>query len=127
MEDDMHYLCLCHYDAAAFAKLGPADFEEMGRICAPHDQALKESGRLRMVGSLAMPEQSRTLRGDETGLRASDGPYAATDEPFGAFFIVEADSIDEAEAIARLHPGTHLGHILRGGIEIRPVDQLETA
>jgi len=121
----MLYLCLCHYDAAGFAALGPAEFEEMGRICAPHDQALKESGRLRMVGSLGLPEQSRTLRAGENGVAAVDGPYAETAEPFGAFFIVEAGSIDEAEAIARLHPGTHLGHLLRGGIEIRPIEHID--
>ena len=121
----MHYLCLCHYDAAQFARLGPADFEAIGAICAPHDRALKESGKLRAVGSLAMPEQSRTLRADAAGVSVGDGPYAETGEPFGAFFLIEADSLDEATEIARLHPGTHLGAHMRGGIEIRPVEHLE--
>jgi len=121
----MHYLCLCHCDAQAFAALGPADFEEIGRICAPHDRALKESGRLVAVGSLGMPEQSRTLRAGPDGDTVADGPYAETSEPFGAFFIIEADSLDEAEQVARLHPGTHLGAFCRGGIEIRPIDMLE--
>ena len=48
-----------------------------------------------------------------------------TREPFGAFFIVEANSIDEAVEVARLHPGSHLGHMMKGGIEVRPIDQLE--
>ena len=121
----MQYLCLCHYDAAAFASLGPAEFEEIGRICAPQDRALKESGHLIAVGALAMPEQSRTLRADAAGVSAGDGPYAESREPFGAFFLIEADSLDEAEAVARLHPGTHLGAFCRGGIEIRPIEQLE--
>src|SRR5690348_8787429 len=64
MEDAMKFLCLCHYDADQFAALGPADFEEIGRICAPHDAAFKASGHVDMVGSLGMPEQSRTLRAD---------------------------------------------------------------
>lgn len=121
----MHYLCLCHYDAAQFAKLGPADFEAIGAICAPHDRALKESGHLIEVGAFAMPDQYRTLRADSDGVTISEGPYAETGEPFGAFFLIEADSLDQATEIARLHPGTHLGALMRGGIEIRPIEMLE--
>jgi hypothetical protein len=121
----MKFLCLCHYDLMAFGRLGSADFEEMGRICAPHDEQLKASGRVSLIGSLGMPDQFRTLQVGHGGVTTKDGPYANTNEPFGAFFIVEADSIDEATEIARLHPGTHLGHLMKGGIEIRPIDQLE--
>jgi hypothetical protein len=121
----MHYLCLCHYNAAQFAALGPKQFEEIGAICAPHDRALKESGHLIEVGAFAMPDRYRTLRADRDGVTVADGPYAETGEPFGAFFLIHADSIDQAEEIARLHPGTHLGAHMRGGIEIRPIEQLE--
>ena len=122
----MKFLCLCHYDLEAFGKLGPADFGEIGRICAPHDAALKASGKVSLIGSLGMPDRFKTLRADSGGVSLDDGPYEATNEPFGAFFIVEADSIDEAVEIARLHPGTHLGHVMKGGIEVRPIDHLET-
>lgn len=122
----MQFLCLCHYDLEAFGKLGPADFEEIGRICAPHDEELKASGKVSLIGSLGLPNQFKTLRADADGVSLSDGPYAATNEPFGAFFIVEADTIDEAVEIARLHPGTHLGHLMKGGIEVRPIEQVET-
>jgi hypothetical protein len=121
----MQFLCLCHYDLAGFGKFGPADFEEMARVCAPHDAALKASGKVSLIGSLDMPDQFKTLRADEKGVTVSDGPYEATNEPFGAFFIVEADTIDEAVEIARLHPGTHLGHMMKGGIEVRPITQVE--
>jgi hypothetical protein len=46
-------------------------------------------------------------------------------EPFGAFFMVEADSVDEAVEVARLHPGTHVGDFLPGAIEVRPVEMFE--
>lgn len=121
----MKFLCLCHYDADQFAALGAADFEEIGRICAPHDAAFKASGHVDMVGSLAMPEQARTLRADGGPVTASEGPYAETREPFGAFFILEAEDIEQAVEIARLHPGTHLGAKFRGGIEIRPIEMVE--
>ena len=121
----MKFLCLCHYDLAAFATFGPAEFEEMGRICAPHDAALKATGKVPMIGSLGMPDQYRTIRADGGGVTVTEGAYAGSTEPFGAFFIVEAESIDEAVEIAKLHPGTHLGHMMKGGIEVRPIDHLE--
>lgn len=122
----MKFLCLCHYESARFAELTPADFEEIGAICAPHDAALKASGKVEMIGALGMPEQSRTLAVENGAVVAKAGPYAATPEPFGAFFIVEADDIDDAVEIAKLHPGTHLGDKFgRGGIEVRPIDFVE--
>ena len=121
----MKFLCLCHYDLEAFRTFGPDDFAELGRICAPHDAALKASGKVDLIGSLGMPNQFKTVRADPDGVSVTDGPYAETAEPFGAFFIVEADSIDEAVEIARLHPGTHLGHMMKGGIEVRPIDHVE--
>jgi len=120
------FLCLCHYESARFAELTPADFEEIGAICAPHDAALKASGKVEMVGALGMPEQSRTLRAEGGTVTDTAGPYQPTPEPFGAFFIVEAADIDEAVAIAKLHPGTHLGGKFgKGGIEVRPIDFVE--
>ena len=122
----MKFLCLCHYEAARFAELKPADFEEIGAICAPHDAALKASGKVGLIGALGMPEASRTLRVENGAVVDAAGPYAATPEPFGAFFIVEADDIDQAVEIAKLHPGTHLGDRMgRGGIEVRPIDFVE--
>jgi hypothetical protein len=122
----MKFLCLCHYESARFAELKPADFQEIGAICAPHDAALKASGKVELIGALGMPEQSRTLFVEDGAVVAKAGPYAATPEPFGAFFIVEADDIDGAVEIAKLHPGTHLGDKFgRGGIEVRPIDFIE--
>ena len=119
----MKFLCLCHYESARFAELKPADFEEIGAICAPHDAALKASGKVEMVGALGMPEQSRTLRVEGGAVTDTAGPFKQMPEPFGAFFIVEAADIDEAVAVAKLHPGTHLGEKFgEGGIEVRPID-----
>ena len=122
----MKFLCLCHYESARFAELTPADLEEIGAICAPRDAALKGSGKVELIGSLEAPEASRTLRVENGAVVDAAGPYAATPEPFGAFFIVEADDIDQAVEIAKLHPGTHLGDKFgRGGIEVRPIDLIE--
>ena len=122
----MKFLCLCHYETAAFARLGADDFAEIGAICAPHDAALKASGHVDMIGSLGMPDGYRSLRIQAGEVVVEPGPYASTPEPFGAFFIIEAEDIEQAVAIAKLHPGTHLGDRFgRGGIEVRPIEAIE--
>ena len=121
----MKYLCVCYYDVEAFEKLQPADFEKLGAMCAPHDARFKASGKVSLIGSLSMPKDFRSLRVRNNVVTEEAGPYEQTKEPFGAFFIVEAENMDEAVRVARLHPGTHIGEIFDGGIEIRPIEGLE--
>jgi hypothetical protein len=125
-DDQMKFLALCHYSAADFARLGPEDFGQIAAICAPHDKALRDSGHLFAVGSLGFPEQSKTLRVEKEGIVATDGPYAKTPEPFGAFFILDAESFEQAIEIAKLHPGVHLGDKFGpGGIEVRQIESFD--
>ena len=124
----MKYLCLCYYDLAKFNALTADDLAEMGRICPPRDQQLRETGRKVADASLAMPDQAKVIRPGADGRPViSEGPYVSTPEPLGAFFIVEAETLDEATEIAAIHPGAHLGHIIAGGIEVRPLDMFSLA
>jgi hypothetical protein len=123
----MKYLCLCYYDLAKFKALTELQMAELGRICGPRDQRLKETGRKVLDASLAMPHEAKVIRPGEREPVVSDGPYVATPEPLGAFFIVEADTLDEATKVAAIHPSAHLGHILAGGIEVRPIDHFSQA
>lgn len=123
----MKYLCLCYYDLAKFTALTPDQLAELGQFCAPRDQELRETGRKLLDASLDMPNDSKVIRPSDHGPVVSDGPYVSTPEPLGAFFIVEAEGLDEASKIAAIHPGAHLGHILGGGIEVRPIDYFSQA
>jgi hypothetical protein len=121
----MRYLCLCYYDQKKFDGLSNSDLEAVGSACRPHDEALRNTGRLILVGSLAPPAATRTLRPRSGRRSVSDGAFAPTDEPLGAVFIIEADDMDEAVEIASKHPGAHLGAYFGGGIEVRPIDMLD--
>jgi hypothetical protein len=120
----MRYLCLYYYDQKKFDALSKSDLEAVGPACRPHDEALRNSGRLIVVGSLALPPSSRTVRPADGHPSITDGPYAETDEPLGAFFMIEAEDMDEAVEVASKHPGAHLGRYFGGGIEVRPIDML---
>jgi hypothetical protein len=122
----MKFLCLCHYDPAHFATLSPEQLAAIPDLCAPHDAALRASGHLVAVGSLAEADDFAVIRpADDGTTRVTRGPIAPTPEPFGAFFVVEADTLDEAVAIASLHPSAHLGRFFGGGIEVRPCASYE--
>jgi hypothetical protein len=121
----MKYLCLCYYDQGKFEALSESELEAVGPACRPHDEALRNSGHLMLVGSLAEPSSSRSLRPGNGRPSVSEGPYAATGEPLGAFFIIEARDMDEAVEVASKHPGAHLGAYFGGGIEVRPIDMFD--
>lgn len=123
----MRFLCLCYYDQAKFAACTKEDFAAVQRICEPRDAALHASGHLVAVASLADPSAYAVIRPGENGPTTSRGPYAATGEPFGAFFVLEAESLEKAIEIASLHPGAHLGRYFGGGIEVRACGHYEQA
>jgi hypothetical protein len=49
----------------------------------------------------------------------TDGPFAETREQLGGFFLIEAENLDEAIAVAGRVPGAR-----KGTVEIRPVVEL---
>ncbi|MGH6896943.1 MAG: YciI family protein [Geminicoccaceae bacterium] len=120
----MKYLCLCYYDQKKFEALTESGLEALGRACRSHDEALRKSGHLLLVGSLALPPSSRTVRPGRDRPSVTDGPFVETSEPAGAFFIIEARDMDEAIEVASKHPAAHVED-LGWGIEVRPIDMFD--
>jgi hypothetical protein len=120
------FLCLCYYNEAEFKAFTPQQFAAIPEACTPHDRALRASGRCLMNASLSEPNQARVIRPSKRGPVVSNGAYAATPEPVGAAFIVEAADMDEAVRIASLHPGAQLSEFFgSGAIEVRAFDHFE--
>ena len=119
----MKYLCLCYYNQNKFDALSRTDLEQLAKECQPHDESLHRSGQLLMAGSLAFPRASKVIRPGTSKPVVTEGPYAVTSEPVGAFFLIEAKDMDDAMQIAARHPGAHMGRYLGGGIEVRPIEE----
>ena len=117
----MKYLCLGYYDPEAFDRLSEAEQQAVAAACGPHDEALRATGRLRSVASLAHRESVMVRPGPDGPLR-TDGPYAESKEVVGSFFIIEAESLEEAVRVASLHPAANLGEHLGFGVEVRPIE-----
>jgi hypothetical protein len=49
----------------------------------------------------------------------TDGPFAETHEYLGGYYVVDADDLDDAIAIAARIPGARVGTV-----EVRPIHEL---
>lgn len=65
---------------------------------------------------LGLPENATTVRVENGSTVATDGPYLDAKGAVGGFYVLEADDLDAAVAIASRIPQARLG----GAVEVRP-------
>ena len=94
--------------------LSPEELQQvMGRVMAWFE-GLKEQGRVKAGQPLGA--EGRTVSGKK-GRPVADGPFAESKEAVGGYLLLQADSLDEAVAIAKTNPTLEHGIT----IEVRPV------
>jgi hypothetical protein len=79
--------------------------------------ALAEDPRARGGAQLQPIETATTVRVQGGQTLTTDGPYAATKEVFGGYYVFEAEDLDEAIELAARIPAARLG----GAVEVRPL------
>ena len=62
-------------------------------------------------------ESATTVRVQNGEALLSDGPFVDAKEYIGGFFLLEADNLDEATAVAARVPAARMG----GAVEVRPI------
>jgi hypothetical protein len=108
------YLILIYNNEAEYNAAGAAEWE---RIHQGHT-AFAEAYRPQLRGGarLADSDAATTIRTGTDGTRTvADGMFPETKEVLGGFYLIEADDLDAAIAMAKLVPS------IGGGIEVRPV------
>jgi len=118
----MKFLCLGYYDEKKFDALPKAEVDALVRECQTHDEALRKSGHLILVASLGPTRTTASVRPKNGKPTVTDGPFTETKEQVGAFFLIEAQDLNEATRVASHHPAAHLGEQVGWGIEVRPID-----
>jgi hypothetical protein len=116
------FLCLAYYDPARYAAMAPDEVQAMVGQCPAKDEELKASGHLRVSASLAGADKAVSIRPRSGRPDVRDGPFTEAKEVVGGFFIIEADSVEEALKVARLHPAAELGEQAGWGIEMHPIN-----
>jgi hypothetical protein len=118
----MQYMLLIYGDESSWD--GRSD-EERGQVIQAYGaftQELQQSGAM-VAGDALQPTPTATtvrVQNDET--LTTDGPFAETKEQLGGYYLIEADSLDEAIEWAAKIPGAR-----HGSVEVRPVMVFEEA
>jgi hypothetical protein len=79
--------------------------------------AFFESPDVKDGNQLQPPSTAATLRIEDGNARRDPGPFTESGEPLGGYYLVEADVLDGALALASRIPAARMG----GAIEVRPV------
>ena len=87
-------------------------FEEYGAFT----QGIIKSGNFQAGAPLQPTSTATTVRVRNGKALTVDGPFAETKEQLGGYYLVEAENLDQAVAIAARIPGAR-----HGSIEVRPV------
>jgi hypothetical protein len=112
----MQYLMLIYDVEADWSKMSAAEQAAMYKEYGQFTQQISESGNHRAGHQLKPIATATTVRLRDGQRLVTDGPFAETKEQLGGFYLVEAQDLDEAIAIAARIPS-----VRHGSIEIRPI------
>jgi hypothetical protein len=112
----MKYLLLVYDDPAQWTDVTEEQMQglyvEYGAVA--QNPATLGSAQLKPVDTA----KTVRIKGGET--LVTDGPFAETKEQLGGYYLVEADSIDDATKIGAQIPSARMG----GSIEVRPLVEM---
>lgn len=117
----MKFILLVYNDPTLLDAMPAQQFDAEMKHCLVHADELRAGGRLLESQQLEGPTTARTVRSRDGRLTTTDGPYSEAKEVLGGFNIIEADSLEEAVAMAAEFPW-----IRTGSIEVRPVRDIQT-
>lgn len=112
----MRYMLLLNAEEGQWQTFEPEAQKAHLAAYGAFTQALSDQGRLVASGRLALSDTARTVRTKGGKVVAMDGPFAETKEQIAGFYLIEADSMDEAMSWASRCPAA--GH---GVVEVRPI------
>jgi hypothetical protein len=118
----MQYMLLIYGAEDRWDELGEEERGQIFQAYGAFTEELRQSGAM-IAGDALQPTQTATtvrVQDDET--LTTDGPFAETKEQLGGYYLIEADSLDEAIDWAAKIPGAR-----HGSIEVRPVMVFEEA
>jgi hypothetical protein len=118
----MQYLMLIYDQEADWAKLTPAQQGAMFQEYGQFTQEIMQKGKLVGSNQLKPVAAATTVRVRDGKRVTTDGPFAETKEQLGGYYLVEANDLDEAIAIAARIPSAR-----HGSIEVRPIVVREQA
>lgn len=112
----MKYMLLVYFDEKI---LSENEREQCYLDSAQLAQELHAKGQFLGASPLHSVAMATSVRVREGKRLVTDGPFAETHEQFGGYFLIEANHLDEAIAVASAIPMA-----AKGTVEIRPVIEI---
>jgi hypothetical protein len=112
----MRYVLQIYSPDGYWDSLGPKEREALYKEYFAFTRDLSEQGVLVGSHELEPASTATSVRVRDGETLVTDGPFAETKERLGGYYVIDADSLDEAlEWAARIPSARH------GTIEVRPV------
>ena len=112
----MQYMLLIYDDEQLWASMPEEERNALYGEYFAVTKELREAGAYVSGNELQPTSTATTVRVRDDEQVVTDGPFAETKEQFGGYYLIEADSVDEALEWAAKIPSARLGCI-----EVRPV------
>lgn len=109
------YLLLLHLPKDADVGLSPEEIQAI--IQKYRDWRARLEGEGQFVAGQKLRDDGRVLRRRGSQVSVTDGPYGEAKEVLAGYFLIEADSYDQAVELAKTGP-----HLQRGTVEIREIE-----
>jgi hypothetical protein len=114
----MQYMLLIYNDEATWGNLSPPEREAMIAEYNSFTDDIVKRGQYKAADRLGPSASATTVRVREGRTLTSDGPFVETKEHLVGYYLVEAEDLDAAVALAARIPAAR-----SGGIEVRPLWQ----
>lgn len=112
----MKYALMIYVDPSSWDGMSE---EEAAAVTAEYN-AVRESAGVYDGARLEDADTATTVRVADGESLLTDGPFVDAKEYLGGFFLLEADNIDAALAIAARIPAARSG----GAVEVRPIVEM---
>lgn len=106
------YLILLYENESFYADASP---EVLDGVMQAHNRfagQVTELGAKILGGNALQPTSTATTIRDDV---VTDGPFIESKEALGGYYLIEANDLDQALAVAKLCPAN------QGGVEVRPI------
>jgi hypothetical protein len=106
------YLILLYEDESFYAQASPEVLEGVMQAHNRFAEQVTGLGAKILGGNALQPTSTATTVRDDV---VTDGPFIESKEALGGYYLIEANDLDQALAVAKLCPAN------AGGVEVRPI------
>lgn len=107
----MKYMLLIYHDERLFMTMTEDERQSLYLDYRKLRDELTSSGKFITGSQLQPASTASSIRVRNGKSLATDGPFAETKEQLGGYFLIEAESLEEAKAIAARIPSAKSGTI----------------